>query len=115
MSDLISRKDAIEATWKAFLKVCEIKDKAGWQNTEPTFAVMEAMSDISRLPSADRPKGKWINESDMDFSCSVCGQMATVAFEHEGYPMINYCPNCGAKMVDSEKPSVNQMRGNTDD
>ena len=48
----------------------------------------------------ERPHGEWIdddinsNEKYHFFKCSVCGG--------DGVPRCNFCPNCGAKMVEEE-------------
>ena len=64
------------------------------------------VEDIQNLPSVtpSRPKGKWIqtkddcdgvNFYDFSFECSKCGKEQSFKS--------NYCPNCGAKMIESEE------------
>ena len=54
------------------------------------------------VPSHGRPvvRGKWLQDCDYHFRCSVCGDRWTVS---NGNPLDisngwNYCPNCGADM-----------------
>lgn len=58
-----------------------------------------------RQYEADRPKGKWIEESDnhghSSYFCSRCGTQ-------EGEPS-GFCPNCGARM--SEIPTGSERSG----
>lgn len=60
---------------------------------------------ILRLPSVQstRPTGKWIEKEDYNldtyYECSECGADYCI----EGDILIHkYCPNCGAKMTESE-------------
>lgn len=83
--DLISRQDAINECYR------QAKE-------QHNILYPEDVDDIlSFLPSADRPKGEWINREDSadvfflyKYECSVCG----------GKNIFNssYCPNCGAHM-----------------
>ena len=56
----------------------------------------QVMSVIARIPTTDRPKGKWIDEDGTYYAnCSKCGyQMDT--HQERGY--FRYCPNCGSDM-----------------
>ena len=76
--DLISRQDVIKAIQKAETKECAI-----WS--------------VKDIPSAEKT-GKWIFEPkdaiELMFTrpkCSLCG--------YESADGLNYCPNCGARMV----------------
>lgn len=90
-SDLISRADAIEALGEEPPVWCdeeyEIAERDQWR------ADIEA---IKFAPSADRPRGEWVDENGTYYAnCSKCGyQMDT--HEERGYH--NFCPNCGADM-----------------
>ena len=62
-------------------------------------------SDLDLLPSVQptRPTGKWIEKEDYNldtyYECSECG----ADYYIEGDILIHkYCPNCGAKMTESE-------------
>ena len=47
---------------------------------------------LEQMPTAEK-KGKWVLMSDCTgkyYACSWCGR--------EGYPGMNYCPYCGARM-----------------
>ena len=72
---------------------------------------LETQSRVRRLPSADRPSGKWIRYKRCDavddeiyalmeapkgeFFCNQCGKSAIKS---------NYCPNCGAYMGERREP-----------
>ena len=43
-----------------------------------------------------RPQGKWQKVGKYACECSICGESVCGDF-------MNFCPNCGAKMVSSEK------------
>lgn len=94
MRDTIYREDAIKA----------IKDNS--------FALgddyMEingygAIDDIRALPSADRPRGEWIDaeiplESGGSMPiqvCNLCKTFYPLAYTGGGH---RFCPNCGARM-----------------
>ncbi len=93
--DLISRAEAIEALGEEPLVWCdedyEIAERDQWR------ADIEA---IKSVPSADRPRGEWIDENGTYYAnCSKCGyQMDT--HEERGYH--NFCPNCGADMRETK-------------
>ena len=60
-------------------------------------------SALSNLPSAEKT-GKWIEQDDewggVYYECSVCKEAFTLI---DGTPtdnLYNYCPNCGASMMD---------------
>ena len=103
MSDLIKREDAIRA----------IKQ---WRDNDGSLfdvGLNQAIREIKRLPSADRPQGEWRKHDDERDYCSRCKHIFktriitpqdkwTVYIDDLGY---NYCPNCGADMrkgVDDE-------------
>ena len=62
---------------------------------------------LSDLSSAEpeRKKGKWIYEGIRGrvpvWSCSVCG--AKLNADWAIMPGVNFCPNCGARMVDKDE------------
>ena len=78
MDDLISRQAAIEAVMNHY----RVGNKP--QNEEMDWCAKM----LSGLPSAE--KGKW-NKS---YVCNQCGFKSIEAS--------NYCPNCGARMEESE-------------
>lgn len=94
--DLISRQDAINA-------ILAIEDHG---NSDRANALGLAECAITTLPSAQQPernKGRWIVDriASNIFRCSVCGQDAPVepiiGVEYKS----NFCPHCGAKMIES--------------
>ena len=78
MSDLIRRSDAIKALYKYSFVSKDIIER-----------------DINAIPSADRPRGEWIEQED-DYhhywECSECGMGVGLD------DIRNFCPNCGADM-----------------
>lgn len=82
-------------------------------NGDTVYAVK--MSDLRQLPSVSitpQPKiGHWINAKvgrlfpSNDFKCSVCGNILDFNGVNCGRGDANYCPNCGAKMVDLQEGS----------
>lgn len=91
MSDLISRRAAIEA----FMKATADGDKFEWCEYV-----------LKQLPSAqpERKTGQWIEQNNHDweysreYRCSECGKHRLVTIP-KGWNW-NYCPNCGAYMKD---------------
>ena len=100
--DTIYRQDAIDALRDVQHRFT-VADEAGgfgtvkWSEDVIYFAAAERV--LSDLPSADRPRGKWIEgetfyfcgEQRLPMKCSVCGRTAL------NEPWC-YCPNCGADM-----------------
>ena len=78
MSDLIRRSDAIKALYKYSFVSKDIIER-----------------EINAIPSADRPRGEWIEQED-DYhhywECSECGMGVGLD------DIRNFCPNCGADM-----------------
>lgn len=91
MSDLISRKDAINAIIK--------------QNGTVDKSVAKRI--LIQLPSAEPKTAVWVGEGDgyvdgeiiLDtWYCSNCDYL----YDYEEKPNWKYCPNCGAKMEVTE-------------
>lgn len=98
--DVISREQAIRATY-GFERYTGI-DEAPYEYTETI---------LRKLPTATptRPKAKWI-ERDLEsynpitrdrkiYVCSNCH----LGIDSSVHRFANYCPNCGAKMEESEE------------
>ena len=72
------------------------------------------INERNRLLKERRQQGEWIEKLDYNrdtyYDCSVCGNSWTTI---EGTPWdngMNFCPNCGAKMLkggDSDEPNNN--------
>ena len=86
MNDLISRQAAINAVENTD---CELSPDV-WD---------EIMDAIMQVPSAERPKGKWIaihNDPFADtYCCSECGKQPLFEWD---YVLSNFCPYCGTEM-----------------
>ena len=73
--------------------------EAEWNEIDPEYT-HDIFKDIRertwKIPSADRPKGKWIVEHTgngwSNITCSECGYKIDKARKY------NFCPNCGADM-----------------
>lgn len=95
-SDLISRADAIEALGEEPPVWCdedyEIAERDQWRTD------IEA---IKSVPSADRPRGHWIDMADFE-QCSECrGTHLKEVDTYYGKAIwikTDFCPNCGADM-----------------
>ena len=63
---------------------------------------------IKELPPVNlQPKtGHWIHERCDMYSCSACGHWHTDLSDEKLY--MNYCPNCGAKMVKPQESEVSE-------
>lgn len=88
MSDLIKRSDAINSIYK--LKKTVIKHNV----LNYHDGLFDALEIVQNLPSADRPRGEWIDISEWytpKQKCSICEMVV------DGYGS-NFCPNCGADM-----------------
>ena len=84
MSDLIRREDAIKALYKYSFVSKDIIER-----------------EINAIPSADRPRGEWIDMGDFE-QCSVCKGTRLKEFQSY-YGKVTwiktlYCPSCGARM-----------------
>ena len=94
MSDLISRKDAIE------LMKNDMENNGLPLDDEYNIGIDHAMCLLACVPTAEPKVGRWIEDGVGD-KCSECG----MSFP-DLYPLYNsasYCPNCGAKMDGEEK------------
>ena len=94
MSDLIKREDAIKALRLEYPMMPLFKAmREEWALRTEGFRRAEEV--IMRLPSADRPRGEWIEQED-DYhhywECSECGMGVGLD------DIRNFCPNCGARM-----------------
>jgi hypothetical protein len=84
MSDLISRKDAVDALTIEYMDRGVLGEK---------WAVEKCIDAIKNLPPAEKTgRRNWIG---FNIECSLCG--FTPCFDSTE-PLYNYCPNCGAKM-----------------
>ena len=97
MDDLISREEAITLPImpKEYRKHkpldCDDAYEQGWSDCQNC---------IGRLPTAEK-KGEWIkgtgeNGVNTSLYCDQCG------YENGHWYEWNYCPNCGARMEESE-------------
>lgn len=86
MAEYIERKAAIDACFY------------GWNNNAHDCA--ENIRLISAADVRSVVRGKWIQDCDYHFRCSICGDRWIIS---NGNPLDvangwNFCPNCGADM-----------------
>lgn len=86
--DLISRQDAIH------ILACEMYAEAQRQSEGYDVGfiedyIPEATAWMNDAPSADRPKGEWVDNTNGTYTCDQCGCK---------HSRSNFCPNCGARM-----------------
>lgn len=99
MSDTIYRQDAIDSisTWDKF-GIDERNRVVRWhEGLEPYVKLRDVVWAIEKMPSAEpeQKKGKWIYQTKFGrIECEACGHV----FRGYVYPR-NFCPNCGARMV----------------
>lgn len=105
MSDLISRRAALDAVEKAATKECArwvIKELPPAQPEITLESAVDYLHDIGWMQEHDRIMAESAphahNESETGFLCSACKFGDFGQFNHGGKYMPNYCPNCGAKM-----------------
>lgn len=72
---------------------------SGYLYDEERTRLEDLSAFVWELPSVQptRPTGKWIEigNEGLVFKCSLCGMKKTIES--------HYCPNCGAKMTESEE------------
>jgi hypothetical protein len=88
MDDLISRQAAIDAL-----------EDAGMTNylaTGEFYGIVNATTVIKNMPTAEPRRGEWLDRYG-DMECSCCGFSCDDPYY---LGEANYCPNCGAKMME---------------
>lgn len=105
MSELIERKEAIEA----IKKYGKDAISAGRRKLEPVDAIVELCNMLDALPAVEATPvvhGRWIKSRDYNLKirlyCSSCKQkydyIDGIYYIVSGSELPFYCPNCGAKM-----------------
>lgn len=102
-----------DALKEAFTKSSHIIETVSGLDVMEMLAIKEIIDNAPTIPLPDfkegykqaiidgktnfsRPTGEWINNVNGTFECSRCGVKHSKA---------NYCPNCGAKMKNTNKES----------
>ena len=106
MSDLISRQ-------KVLMYLADLQLSVTPDDTRPTplaYTALEwAIKGVENLPSAEPKKGKWEVKTDgFIFKrrwgiCSECGNYLDFLRVNVGRGDANFCPNCGAKMIEKDE------------
>ena len=105
--DAISRDELLKAidTWDKFGYTetgCFVREPKG--DYVPYIHYDDVIKCIKGMPSVTQKSGKWIaleNRFELGdrVKCSECGQVFVVGDDVSR----NYCPNCGAKMVEPQE------------
>lgn len=109
MSDLISRRAAIEAVGyyslhsgdKLLFADNTLKELPSAQPEITLESAIDYLNSIGWMQEHDRIMAESAhahNESETGFLCSACRFGDFGQFNHGGKYAPNYCPNCGAKM-----------------
>ena len=92
MSDLISREELMKL----------------WDEYHPYIATRAIQFDqaLRKLPSAYPKNGKWVELVDdrwgaSHYFCSECGEEPLKEERTNRRCLSNFCPNCGARMVEN--------------
>ena len=94
MSDLMTFPDTVEEFMERYKVIDTMQVYTNGAELVPIFRMKQW---FEHLLTAKQRTGKWVLMSDCTgkyYACSWCG--------HEGYSGMNYCPNCGAKMEESD-------------
>lgn len=95
MSDLISRRDAIEL-------LSDLRAECNIFSDEEEAKMYYVLSWAIQEMKTEQETGHWIKQGDT-FFCSECG----AGFDKYNLLYFKYCPNCGAKM-DGERKEDNE-------
>ena len=110
--DLISRQAAIDALKRKTFRLTFAEEQnceghVAWSADAVYSDVMEG--ELLELPSAqpERETGHWILYDNRfpwskDYKCSECGNYINLSSLNAGRGDANYCPNCGAKMINED-------------
>ena len=106
--DTIYRQAAIDAIVNSPSEVQNKNIPLVNQYDGATFRQIEILGILETLPSAERT-GRWI-ENEFGAYCSECG---LYAYRSNGIPWkSNYCPMCGAAMMDDNAIQHTKCVGN---
>lgn len=66
---------------------------------------MEEVFDLAKKALEEQKEGVWIDKFAGVYRCSCCREIIEIDIEidHPNGITFNYCPNCGAKMVDPQE------------
>ena len=96
-----------EETQKSGIKYLNINVSNSEVERDPD--IVRLCADAGILEYVKPKTGHWINAKvgklfpSNDFKCSECGNILDFNGVNCGRGDANYCPNCGAKMVDSQE------------
>ena len=92
MNDLISRQQAIDA-----LRDYLVEKRCPDDGTLTCRLIENEV--INKLPPAEPKRGEWTYQNGM-IICDQCLR-AIRSIDHDG--LLNFCPNCGAKMEENNE------------
>ena len=103
MAEYIKREDVLEFS-RIF--VDQVWETGGYRNCTTIAVPAEKIEEIPSADVAEVKHGKWIEQEDgfgdAYYDCSCCGESFCLI---DGTPtdnMYNFCPNCGARMVEHD-------------
>ena len=86
MDDTISRQAAIDALKDAGM--------ANYLATGAFYGIINALTVIKNMPTAEPKKGKWIYNSPVTMKCDQCG----FVIKDWDWHRFKFCPNCDCDM-----------------
>jgi len=100
--DCISRQEAIDAV----IDLCRHYTPTKSVNHPHVDFVIEA---LQKLPSVTPKKktGKWMQAPDAP-NCYWCSECGCYRDSEHDEGLLNFCPNCGAKMVEPQESEVSE-------
>ena len=100
MVEYIKRDDAILRMCACFRFTQQMSSKileaVPTADVVPRELYQRALSDVVTL-SVERKRGEWIHRTGNRDECSNCGARY---YQDLKEPFMNFCPNCGSRMVD---------------
>lgn len=90
--DAISRQAVIEIAKSS---------KSNWIDNSVLYKRVNELSPVNPQPKT----GHWIHLKHNKGKCSECHDVVLIA---QMYGNANYCPNCGARMIESQTESVDK-------
>jgi len=81
-----------------------------FHNSDVKIVLENLKQNILKMPSADRPQGKWFINDAGDAQCPICGEVENAFIygteDWYGRGESHFCPNCGARMIGVEDDTI---------